>query len=67
MFEPEQNNKNSRDTEGRRHVENVTSIINGKISSINQRLDKLTLDFDNNLTIVNGVRSETMILNCQTM
>ena len=32
-------------------MENVTSIINGKISSIIQRLDKLTLDFDNNQTM----------------
>ena len=29
------------------------------ISSINQRLDKLTLDINNNLTIKNEVRSKT--------
>ena len=28
----------------KKHEENVTSITNGKISSINQRLGKLTLD-----------------------
>ena len=33
------------------------SIISDKISSINQRLDKLTLDINSNLTI-NEVRSE---------
>ena len=40
----------------RKHEENVTSIINDKISSINQRLDKLTLDIKNNLTIINEVK-----------
>ena len=43
----------------KRHEENVTSIINDKISSINQRLDKLTLDINNNLTIINEVRGKT--------
>ena len=33
------------------------SIISDKISSINQRLDRLTLDINSNLTI-NEVRSE---------
>ena len=53
MFE-EQKEKNLK-----KHEENVTSIINGKISSINQRLGKLTLDINNNLTIMNEVRSKT--------
>ena len=35
------------------------SIINNKISGINQRLDKLTLDINNNLTIINKVRTKT--------
>ena len=39
--------------------ENVTSIINDKISSIIQRLDKLTLDINNNLTTINKVRNKT--------
>ena len=43
----------------KKHEENVTSIINDKISSINQRLDKLTLDINNNLTIINEVRGKT--------
>ena len=43
----------------KRHEENVTSIINDKISSINQRLDKLTLDINNNLTIINELRGKT--------
>ena len=40
----------------KKHKENVTSIINDKISSINQRLDELKLDINNNLTIINEVR-----------
>ena len=32
----------------KKHDENVTLIINDKIYSINQRLDKLTLDINNN-------------------
>ena len=49
----------------KKHEGNVTSIINGKIYSINQRLDKLTLDINNNLTIINEVRNKTndLILN----
>ena len=43
----------------KKHEENVMSIINDKISSINQRLDKLTLDINNNLTIINEVRNKT--------
>ena len=43
----------------KKHEENVMSIINDKISSINQRLDKLTLDINNNLTIINEVRGKT--------
>ena len=43
----------------KKHKENVTSIVNDKISSINQRLDKLTLDINNNLTIINEVRGKT--------
>ena len=31
----------------KKHDKNVTSIIIDKISSINQRLDKLTLDINN--------------------
>ena len=42
-----------------KHEEKVALIINDKISSINQRLDKLTLDINNNLTIKNEVRSKT--------
>ena len=41
-----------------KHEENVTSLINDKISSINQRLDKLTLDINNNLRIINQVRNK---------
>ena len=43
----------------KKHEVNVTSIINYKISSINQRLGKLALDINNNLTIINEVRSKT--------
>ena len=43
----------------KKHEENNTSIINDKISSINQRLDKLSLDINNNPTIINKVRSKT--------
>ena len=43
----------------KKHEENVTSTINDKISTINQRLDMLTLDINNNLTIINKVRSKT--------
>ena len=42
----------------KKHKEKVTSIINDKISNINQRLDKLTLDINNNLTIINEVRGK---------
>ena len=42
--------------------ENVTSIINDKISGIIQRLDKLTLDINNNLTTTNKVRNKTINL-----
>ena len=35
------------------------TIIHDKISSINQRLDKLTLDTNNNLTTINEGRSKT--------
>ena len=52
----------------KKHEGNVTSIINGKIYSINQRLDKLTLDINNNLTIINEVRNKTndLILSLET-
>ena len=43
----------------KKHEENVTSIINEKISSINLRLDKLTLNINNDITIINEVRSKT--------
>ena len=43
----------------KKHEQNVTLIINDKISNINQRLDKLTLDINNNLTTINKVRSKT--------
>ena len=43
----------------KKHEENVTSIINDRISSINQRLDKLTLDINNSLKTVNEVISKT--------
>ena len=43
----------------KKHEEKVALIINDKISIINQRLDKLTLDINNNLTIKNEVRSKT--------
>ena len=46
----------------KKHEENVTSIINDKMSSINQRLDKLTLDINNNLIIKNKLRSKTNYL-----
>ena len=42
----------------KKHQENVTSIINEKISSINQRLDKLILNINNNLTVISEVRSK---------
>ena len=35
------------------------SITSNKISGINQRLDKLTLDINNSLTIINEVRTKT--------
>ena len=41
------------------HEENVTSIINNKLSSINQRLDKLAFDINNNLTLINKIRSKS--------
>ena len=43
----------------KKQEENVTSITNDKTSSINQRLDKLTLDINYNLTMINEVRSKT--------
>ena len=44
----------------KKHEENLKSIIiDCKISSINRRLDKLTLDTNNHLTITNEVRSKT--------
>ena len=48
--------------------ENVTLIINDKISSINQRLDKLTLDINNKKKKKNEVRSKTndLILSLET-
>ena len=39
--------------------ENVTSIINNKLSSINQRLDKLAFDITNNLTLINEIGSKS--------
>ena len=39
--------------------ENVTSIIDNKLSSINQRLDKLAFDINNNLTLINEIRSKS--------
>ena len=41
------------------HEENVTSIIDNKLSSINQRLDKLAFDINNNLTSINETRSKS--------
>ena len=41
------------------HEENVTSIINNKLSSINQRLDKLAFDINNNLTLINEIGSKS--------
>ena len=41
------------------HKENVTSIIDNKLSSINQRLDKLAFDINNNLTLINEIRSKS--------
>ena len=43
----------------KKHEENVMSITSNKISGINQRLDKLTLDINNSLTIINEVRTKT--------
>ena len=43
----------------KKHEKNVTSITNDKISSISQRLDKLTLHINNNLTKRKEVRSKT--------
>ena len=43
----------------KKYEKNVTSITNDKISSISQRLDKLTLDINNNLTKRKEVRSKT--------
>ena len=40
------------------HEENVTSIIDNKLSTINQRLDKLAFDINNNLPLINEVRSK---------
>ena len=45
MFEEQDKKKNTRNTE--------ETKINNKISSINQRLGKLTLDINNNLTVIN--------------
>ena len=41
------------------HEEHVTSIIDNKLSSINQRLDKLAFDINNNLTLTNEIRSKS--------
>ena len=41
------------------HEENVTSIIDNKLSSINQRLKKLAFDINNNLTSINEIRSKS--------
>ena len=42
------------------HEENVTSIIDNKLSNINQRLDKLAFDINNNnLTSINEIRSKS--------
>ena len=38
--------------------ENVTSLIDNKLSSINQRLDKLAFDINNNLPLINEIRSK---------
>ena len=43
----------------KKHKENFISIITDKIPSINQRLNKLTLDINSNLTITNNIRSKT--------
>ena len=45
----------------KKHEENVTSIINDKVFSVNQRLEKLTLDINNKLPIINKVGSKNMI------
>ena len=37
---------------------NVTSLIDNKLSSINQRLDKLAFDINNNLPLINEIRSK---------
>ena len=51
--------QNKKTLEGlKKHKENVLSIINDKISSINQRLDKLILNINNNLTVISEVRSK---------
>ena len=51
----------------KKHEENVTSIINDKIFSINQRLGKL-VDINNILKIINKVRTKTndLILSLET-
>ena len=51
----------------KKHEENVTSIINDKIFSINQRLGKLA-DINNILKIINKVRTKTndLILSLET-
>ena len=41
------------------HEENVTSIINNKLSSINHRLDQLGLDINNNPTLINETGSQS--------
>ena len=41
------------------HEENVTSIIDNKLSSINQTLDKLAFDIKNNLTLINEIKSKS--------
>ena len=50
------------------HEENVTSIIDNKLSSINQRLDKLAFDINNNLTSINEIRikSDDLTLSLET-
>lgn len=48
-----------KDTEiPKKHKGKVTYINNEKIFIINQRLDKSTLDTNNNVKIINGVRSK---------
>ena len=41
------------------HEENVTSLIDNKLSSINQRLDKWAFDINNNVTLINEIGSKS--------